>query len=82
MKDTKQHIYDLQMEIINSKTAEQRTAMGVEMIDFAYYIIRNQIMEEEGLTGKPLIAEIFKRFYKNDFTKKESEKMIADLMKN
>ncbi|WP_350201254.1 hypothetical protein [Gracilimonas sp.] len=80
MKDTPRHISDIQKKIILSKTNEERSLMGAEMIDSVYQMIRDRIIEEKpGLSKREINAEMFLRYYQNEFSEQEKEKIIASI---
>ena len=82
MLDTTQDMYEKQLEIIFSKTAAKRAEIGVNMIDFAYQTVKNSILAEHSdMTEKELVIEIFKRFYKNDFTPEQLGEIVAAMQK-
>lgn len=81
MKDTPKHISDIQRKIIHSKTDEERSQMGAEMVDTIYEMIRNRIKEEEPeLTEKEVTAKVFLRYYQNEFSDKQKDRITAFLV--
>ena len=82
MNDTTPEFQNKQMEIIFSKTPEQRMKMGFDMIDSVYKLVRNSIKTENpALNEREVVAEIFKRYYRNDFSPEELG-LIADRIRN
>lgn len=80
MKDTPRHISEMQAKIIHSKTDAERSLMGAEMVDSVYHMIKERIKEEKpGLTEKEITAQIFLRFYQNEFSKQEKERIINSI---
>lgn len=80
MKDTPQHIIEIQRKLIHSKTEEERSMMGADMIDSVYDMVKNQIIEEEpGLSKKELKAKIFLRLHQNDFSEQQKKRIVAHI---
>jgi predicted helicase len=80
MKDTSRQITDMQRKLIHSKTEEERSLMGAEMIDSVYEMVKKQIMKEEPRLSKQEVqAKLFLRFYKNDFSEQQKEKIVATI---
>ncbi|MDZ4844618.1 MAG: hypothetical protein SH857_03610 [Chitinophagales bacterium] len=78
MKDTTEEAEKMQLEIILSKTNEERFLMGIEMIDSVRLIVANSIREKHpGISETELKVEMFKRYYENDF----SPKQLADIIR-
>ena len=68
MLDTSEEFRKKQIEIILSKTPAQRVRMGGEMIDSVYFTVKNGIQSMyPHYTEKEVIAELFRRYYKDDF---------------
>jgi len=67
--DTPEELIQLQRNIILSKTPYERAAMGVDMINTVYKVVTNSILNEhpEATKGE-VIALVFERYYKNDFS--------------
>lgn len=76
MTDTPDFVYQKQFDIIFSKTPRERFLMGFEMMDSVHQIVENSIRKHN-----PTISEIdirvavFKRYYQNDFSSQELEKI-------
>ena len=76
MTDTPDFVYQKQFDIIFSKTPRERFLMGFEMMDSVRQIVENSIRKHN-----PTISEIdirvavFKRYYQNDFSPQELEKI-------
>lgn len=80
MKDTSKQIIEMQRKLIHSKTDEERSMMGAEMIDSVYEMVKNQIIEKEPeLSKKEILAKLFLRLYQNDFSEQEKEKIVASI---
>lgn len=81
MKDTPQYISDIQREIIHSKTDEERSLMGAEMVDSVYEMIRSRIKEEDPeLSEKEVTAKVFLRYYQKEFSDKQKDRIAAFLV--
>ena len=69
MQDTTPKFRQKQIEIIFSKSLEERSAIIADMIDSVYLIVRNSIAARKTeLTEREIVAEIFERYYKNEFS--------------
>jgi RecA/RadA recombinase len=80
MKDTSKQILEMQRKLIHSKTEEERSIMGAEMIDSVYEMVKNQIIKQEpGLSKQEINAKLFLRLYQNDFTEQQKEKIVASI---
>lgn len=72
VKDTPPEILQLQRNIIHSKTDRERAMMGVDMIDSVRKIVMNSIrLENPELTEREVVAELFERYYGQEFTQEE-----------
>jgi hypothetical protein len=80
MKDTPQHISEIQRQIIHSKTDEERSIMGAEMVDSVYQMIKERIQEKDpSLSTKEITAKIFLRYYQNEFSEQQKQRIIASI---
>ncbi|WP_020403510.1 hypothetical protein [Gracilimonas tropica] len=80
MKDTPKHIVEMQRNMIHSKSEEERFLMGADMIDSVYEMVKNQIIEESPeLSEQEIRAKLFLRFYQNDFSEQEKEKIVEHI---
>jgi hypothetical protein len=80
MTDTPDFIYKKQFEIIFSKTPKERFLMGFEMIESVKRIVENSIRREmPNISDIDLRVSVFKRYYQNDFTPPQLEKIAAAL---
>ncbi len=76
MKDTKTKIEKKQKEIFMAKSPGERLAICLEMTDFARALVESGIKAKNpNISSFELRAEVFKRFYKNDFKPDELEKI-------
>ena len=72
MNDTTPEARKKQLDIILSKTPEERFLLGCDMIDSSYFIVRNSIIQENpNYSEREIVAAIFERYYRNDFSKKK-----------
>lgn len=80
MTDTSDFIYQKQFDIIFSKSPKERFLMGFEMIESVKRIVENSIRREKpGISNLDLRVAVFKRYYQNDFSPLQLEKIAAAL---
>jgi hypothetical protein len=80
MTDTTEEARLKQLEIIYSKTPQERFLMGVEMIDSVRSIVESSIRSEKpGISNADLAAAVFKRYYLNDFPPDELEEIARQI---
>jgi hypothetical protein len=78
MNDTPKHILKKQFEIINKRSDAEKIERLLELTELSRNIILNQLREKHPeMSERELIAELFKIFYKNDFTPEKLD-IIAD----
>lgn len=78
--DTSEEIQKKQLEIIHSKTANERALMGIQMIDSTYQMITNVIREKNpNISQGGLIEKVFMRYYKNDFQEEELNRIAQKI---
>jgi len=78
MNDTPKHILKKQFEIINKRSDADKIERLLELTELSRNIILNQLREKHPeMNERELIAELFKIFYKNDFTPEKLD-IIAD----
>ena len=76
MKDTTAEIEKKQREILMAKSPGERLAICLEMTDFAHELVESGIKAKTpNISCFDLKAEVFKRFYKNDFEGEELERI-------
>ena len=81
MTDTPDFIYQKQFDIIFSKTPKERFLMGFEMIESVKRIVENSIRRETPtISDLDLRVAVFKRYYQNDFSTVQLEKIAAALL--
>lgn len=74
MQDTPQNIINLQRDIFNKMSVEERFAVGVELIENGWFIVECDIKAHNPNISYPdLRAEMFKRIYASEFDKTELE---------
>jgi hypothetical protein len=82
MTDTQPEMAKLYHQLLMAKTGEERLMMGCSMFDFAKLIVLSSIKNENlGLSPSEIRQELFKRFYQNDFTASQTQKILAMLDK-
>jgi hypothetical protein len=78
MNDTPKHILKKQFEIINKRSDADKIERLLELTELSRNIILDQLREKHPeMNERELIAELFKIFYKNDFTPEKLD-IIAD----
>ena len=78
MNDTPRHILKKQFEIINKRTDAEKIERWLELTDLSRNIILDQLRQKHPeMSERELIAELFKIFYKNEFTPEKLD-IIAD----
>jgi hypothetical protein len=78
MTDTPDFIYKKQFEIIFSKTPQERFLMGFDMIESVKKMVENSIRQEiPTISDLDLRIAVFKRYYQNDFSPPQLEKIAA-----
>jgi hypothetical protein len=82
MTDTTAEARKKQLEVIMSMSPLQRFMEGIQMIDDVRYIVESSIKAQNpGISEKELKAEVFRRYYKNDFTPLQLEAIVNYLMR-
>ena len=80
MTDTPDFIYKKQFDIIFSKTPQERFLMGFDMIESVKRMVENSIRRETpSISDLDLRIAVFKRYYQNDFSTIQLEKIAAAL---
>jgi hypothetical protein len=75
--DTPKEIRKIQNQIFFQKTVQERFQIGIEMIEDAKKIVENSIKRKNPqISSIDLKIEVFKRFYKNDFSEEKKEDII------
>ena len=77
MTDTPDFIYKKQFDIIFSKTPQERFLMGFDMIESVKSMVENSIRKETpAISDLDLRIAVFKRYYQNDYSPIQLEKII------
>ncbi len=80
MKDTSDKMQKAYEDMIFKKSPGERVAMAFSLFDFAKEIVISSIKEgRPDISKSDLRAEIFLRFYGNDFGEQDKEKIIGRL---
>ncbi len=81
MLDTTEEFRRKQIEIILAKTPRERGQMAMDMIESMRSLVKNSIMVQyPHYTEKEVIAELFRRYYKNDFSPEKIEEITKGMM--
>ena len=80
MNDTTPEAHKKQLEIIMSKTPQERFMMGLEMVDSVYTMVSNSIRQQNpNLSPAELQVAIFKRYYRKDFSPELLERICQSM---
>ncbi len=80
MPDTTHDILSKQREILLSKSSGERFMIGDEAIGFGYMVVENSIRQKNpGISEMDLKIAVFRRYYGNQFTSEETEKIIQSI---
>ena len=72
MTDTPDFIRKKQIEIFLAKSDTDKWRLGLGMIDEVWHSVKKSIhIEQPQLSQAELMVELFKRYYKNDFSAAE-----------
>ena len=83
MTDTPANIKNKQIEIFLSKSPKERAALGMEMVEFGYNILKHRIKTEHPEHSESeIVYEIFCQLYNNEFSESELEKIGSAFKKN
>ena len=83
MNDTSQRIAAKLREMILQKLPEERLRMGCSMFDFSKQLVIVGISRDNPYASRSLLRiELFRRFYGNDFSPIQQEKIVAHLVRN
>lgn len=79
MKDTPENIEAYQRNLIYAKTAKERFDIGIEMYEMARQMAIDSIRRfAPQISEKEMKMELFRRFYKNDFSEEEMQKILVN----
>ena len=80
MNDTHPAIALKYKKMLLAKSPEQRLLMGFSMFDAAKKIVESSIINNNpSLSAKQIKSEIFLRFYSQDFTEIQRNKIISKI---
>ncbi|MFC2049226.1 hypothetical protein ACFLR2_01010, partial [Chlamydiota bacterium] len=80
MRDTSPAMEEKMFEMIRQKTPYERALMGASMFETSKKLIISGILQDNpDISPAELRKELFLKFYGNDFTPKQSEKIIRYL---
>ncbi len=80
MNDTHPEIAIRFRELMMRKSGEERLLMGCSMYDTAKEIVRSAIYNSRpGITDAELKREVFLRFYGQEFSEAERDKLLSAL---
>lgn len=83
MDDTPLEIKKKVHDMLQKKSPLERVEMGCSMYETSKYLITQAILEQNpGISKKDLRKEIFLRFYRDDFTPSQLEKILKHLENN
>lgn len=80
MDDTSPEIKKKMIEMIQQKTPEERAKMGCSMYQTSRTLVIRYIKENNpNISPSELRQEIFLKFYRNDFSQEQIEKILQHL---
>ena len=80
MNDTSLIAHKKQMEIIMSKTAQERFMMGIEMMNDVRKMVENSIrLQFPHISPVEFHIEVFKRYYRKDFSPEHLERICQSM---
>jgi hypothetical protein len=80
MQDTPPEITEKMDELIRKKSPSERAKMGWSMYETSKQLVIRAILEEKPTISQAgLRKEVFLKFYGNDFSKEEQEKILEYL---
>jgi hypothetical protein len=77
MEANNKKVESIYRKMMAEKTGEERLLMGFSMFDFASTILLSSI--KENTPPEKLKKELFLRLYRNDFSKKQQDKILKHL---
>lgn len=85
MRDTPDHIVQMQRDILHSKMPAERFEIGLDLIYLSRLMVESSINKEKpGISESDMKIEVFKRCYRGFFSEDEFEnvlKSMADFFK-
>ena len=80
MHDTSPKMVELMREMIRMKTPSERAQMGASMFETSKYLVTQSILRDNPhISQTELRRELFLKFYGNDFTDSQKEKIILHI---
>ncbi len=80
MTDTSPQIKQKQLEIILSKTPQERFMIGAELIEFGRELAKSSIMQQNpGITGIDLEIAVFNRNYNTMYNPDQIEEITGSM---
>ncbi len=80
MRDTSPKIDEKMREMIRMKTPFERAQMGASMFETSKYLVTQSILRDNPhISQTELRKELFLKFYGNDFTSVQKEKIILHM---
>lgn len=77
MNDTSPQITKIMCEMIQKKTPSERAMMGCSMYDVSKHLVTQAILRENpNISKTELKQQLFLKFYKDDFSPEEREKIL------
>lgn len=77
MNDTSPQITKIMCEMIQKKTPSERAMMGCSMYDVSKRLVTQAILRENpNISKTELKQQLFLKFYKDDFSPEEREKIL------
>jgi len=80
MNDTHPEVAAQFRDLMKAKSNEQRLLMGCSMFDTAKQIVQSGIYcQHPGITPEEMRKEVFLRFYGQEFSQADKEKILSTL---
>jgi len=80
MNDTTPQMTLKMREMILQKSPQERLALGCSMYDFSKQLVKNALLRQNAdLSPAHLRRELFLKFYGNDFSLEEQQKIMRTL---
>lgn len=81
MNDTRPEILQKMREMIQQKSPEERLILGASMFDFSKQLVMSSFLSAKPrLSSLRIRAELFLRYYGNDFDSSRRKKIIEYLI--
>ena len=77
MKDTSKEVLDLQNQMFNKLEPQQRLEMMLSMFETARQIVLSSL--PKGLSPKEIKKQLFLRFYGDDFSEEDKNRIIESI---